>query len=113
IKCDQGIKAGGKVEAEHDIVVARGIQAGESIVAGNHIETGWGMLAGCDIVADGSIKAGEGLAAAGRIAAGLGHGVYAGLRVRLDAWADAARGVAQTRPDQLISGYWCDSTVPA
>jgi predicted acyltransferase (DUF342 family) len=113
IKCEQGIKAGGKVQAEHDIIVARGIQAGASIMAGNHIETGWGMLAGCDIVADGSIKAGEGMAAAGRIAAGLGHGVYAGLRVRLDAWADAARVVAQARPDQLISGYWCDSAMPA
>src|SRR5690606_11146032 len=92
---------------EHDIVVARGIQAGESIVAGNHIETGWGIQSGCDIVADGSIKAGEGLAAGGHIVPGSGHGVYAGLRVRLDAWADAARVIAQNRPEQLISGYWC------
>lgn len=113
IKCDQGIKAGGRVQAEHDIVVANGIQAGESICAGNHLETGWGMLAGCDIVADGSIKAGEGLAAAGRIEPGAGHGVYAGLRVRLDAWADAARVIAAAKPAELISGYWCGSETPA
>ena len=107
IKCSQGIKVGGKVKAEHDILVERGIQAGESIVAGNHIETGWGIQSGCDIVADGSIKAGEGVAAAGKIEPGSGHGIYAGLRVRLDAWAEAAQVVAQVRPAQLISGHWC------
>lgn len=113
IKCEQGIKAGGRVQAEHDIVVANGIQAGASICAGNHLETGWGMLAGCDIVADGSIKAGEGLVAAGRIEPGEGHGIYAGLRVRLDAWADAARVMASVKPADLISGYWCGGDNPA
>src|SRR5690606_25098593 len=97
------------IKAEHDIVVARGIQSGGSVIAGNHIETGWGIQSGCDIVAEGSIKAGEGLVADGLIEPGQGHGVYAGLCVRLDAWADAARVVARVRPPQLISGYWCGS----
>ncbi len=109
IKCDEGIKAGGQVKADHDILVVNGIQAGDSVLAGNHIETGWGILSGSDIVAEGSIKAGEGLAAAGKIEPGDGHGVYAGLRVRLDAWAVAARVVAQSRPKQLVSGFWCEA----
>jgi hypothetical protein len=95
------------VRAGHDLRVERGIQAGGSIVAGNHLEAGWGMLAGSDIVADGTIRAGEGLMAAGDIVSGTGHGIYAGLRVRLDAWADAARVMARTKPATLISGHWC------
>ena len=64
------------------------------------------MIAGEDIRAEGAIRAGEGVQAAGCIEAGAGHGIYAGLSVRLDAWPACARVVAQARPQQLVSGHW-------
>jgi hypothetical protein len=88
------------------IKVRRDIHVQSVLRAGRAIHAGAGIRAGGDIAADGSIKAGEGLAAAGLITPGSGHGIYAGLKVRLDAWADAARVVASVRPDALISGYW-------
>ncbi|CAB3631388.1 hypothetical protein SB816_13740 [Achromobacter sp. SIMBA_011] len=106
LKCGQGIKAGGGVQAAKDIDAACGIQAGASIACGGHLAAGWGLIAGEDIRADGSIRAGEGVQADGRIEAGDGHGVYAGLNVRLDAWAVCARVQARERPAQLVSGHW-------
>ena len=106
IKCGQGIKAGGDVRAEKEINADCGIQAGGAIHCGDHLASGWGMIAGADIRAEGSIRAGEGVHADGTIRAGDGHGVYAGLSVRLDAWSVCARVVAQARPAQLVSGYW-------
>ncbi|WP_313701947.1 hypothetical protein [Achromobacter sp.] len=106
IKCGQGIKAGGGVRAEQEINAGCGIQAGGSIQSGEHLACGWGLIAGEDIRAEGAIRAGEGAQAAGVIEAGAGHGVYAGLSVRLDAWDLCARVVAQTRPAQLVSGHW-------
>lgn len=106
IKCGQGIKAGGSVRAEMEINAACGIQAGGGIQCGEHLACGWGLIAGEDIRAEGAIRAGEGVQAAGIIEAGRGHGVYAGLSVRLDAWDLCARVVAQTRPAQLVSGHW-------
>lgn len=106
IKCGQGIKAGGGVRAEQEINAACGIQAGGSIECGDHLACGWGLIAGEDIRAEGAIRAGEGVQAAGVIEAGAGHGVYAGLSVRLDAWDLCARVVAQRRPAQLVSGHW-------
>ncbi|CAB3825252.1 FapA family protein [Achromobacter animicus] len=106
IKCGQGIKAGGGVTAEQEINAGCGIQAGGSIQSGEHLACGWGLIAGEDIRAEGAIRAGEGAQAAGVIEAGAGHGVYAGLSVRLDAWDLCARVVAQSRPAQLVSGHW-------
>ncbi|MFJ3460507.1 hypothetical protein [Achromobacter spanius] len=106
IKCGQGIKAGGGVRAEQEINAGCGIQAGGTIQSGEHLACGWGLIAGEDIRAEGAIRAGEGAQAAGVIEAGAGHGVYAGLSVRLDAWDLCARVVAQTRPAQLVSGHW-------
>ena len=106
IKCGQGIKAGGGVTAEQEINAACGIQAGGSIQSGEHLACGWGLIAGEDIRAEGAIRAGEGAQAAGVIEAGAGHGVYAGLSVRLDAWDLCARVIAQSRPAQLVSGHW-------
>ena len=106
IKCGQGIKAGGGVTAEQEINAGCGIQAGGSIQSGEHLACGWGLIAGEDIRAEGAIRAGEGAQAAGVIEAGAGHGVYAGLSVRLDAWGLCARVVAQSRPAQLVSGHW-------
>jgi len=109
IKCGQGIKAGGGVRADQEINAGCGIQAGGSIQSGEHLACGWGLIAGEDIRAEGAIRAGEGAQAAGVIEAGAGHGVYAGLSVRLDAWDLCARVIAQTRPAQLVSGYWAGS----
>ncbi|WP_224776954.1 FapA family protein [Achromobacter insolitus] len=106
IKCGQGIKAGGGVTAEQEINAGCGIQAGGSIQSGEHLACGWGLIAGEDIRAEGAIRAGEGAQAAGVIEAGAGHGVYAGLSVRLDAWDLCARVIAQARPAQLVSGHW-------
>lgn len=106
IKCSQGIKTGGDVRADKEINAAYGIQAGGSIQCGEHLASGWGLIAGGDIRAEGSIRAGEGVQAEGVIQAGDGHGVYAGLSVRLDAWSVCARVSAQTRPAQLVSGHW-------
>ncbi|WP_454674276.1 hypothetical protein [Achromobacter pestifer] len=106
IKCGQGIKTGGDLRAAKEINAACGIQAGGSIHCGDHLASGWGMIAGGDIRADGSIRSGEGVQAEGEIQAGDGHGVYAGLSVRLDAWSVCARVAAQTRPTQLVSGHW-------
>jgi hypothetical protein len=71
------------------------------------------MIAGGDIRADGSIRAGEGVKADGVIQAGDGHGVYAGLSVRLDAWSVCARVVARSRPAQLVSGHWAGPSTVA
>jgi len=106
IKCGQGIKTGGDVRADKEINAACGIQAGGDIQCGDHLASGWGMIAGGDIRADGSIRAGEGVQAEGTVQAGDGHGVYAGLSVRLDAWPVCARVSARTRPAQLVSGHW-------
>lgn len=106
IKCGQGIKAGGAVRAEKEINAGCGIQAGGAIQCGDHLACGWGLIAGEDIRAEGAIRAGEGVQAAGIIEAGTGHGVYAGLSVRLDAWDLCARVIAQARPAQLVSGHW-------
>jgi len=106
IKCGQGIKTGGDVRADKEINAGSGIQAGGAIECGEHLASGWGIIAGGDIRAQGSIRAGEGVQADGLIQAGDGHGVYAGLSVRLDAWSVCALVIAQARPAQLVSGHW-------
>lgn len=106
LKCGQGIKTGGDVRADKDISAGSGIQAGGAIHCGDHLASGWGIIAGGDICAQGAIRAGEGIQAEGQIQAGDGHGVYAGLSVRLDAWSVCARVVAEERPHQLVSGHW-------
>src|SRR5690606_13945152 len=102
----QGIKTGGDLRAQAAVTAARGIQAAGEIVCGDHLEAGWGIKAGGDVIADGAIRVGEGIEAGGRILAGPGHGVYAGLRVRMDAWEVSARVSASVPPAVLVSGYW-------
>ncbi|MBV7486798.1 FapA family protein [Bordetella sp. BOR01] len=109
----QGIKTEGDLRAQTEIVVARGIQAAGDIVCGDHLEAGWGIKAGGDVIADGAIRVGEGIESGGRIVAGPGHGVYAGLRVRMDAWEVSARVSASVPPVALISGYWAADAVHA
>jgi len=119
LRCDQGIKTGGDVCVQGEAAVERGILAAGSVQCGDHLEAGWGIKAGGDVAADGAIRVGEGIEAGGHIAAGPGHGVYAGLRVRMDAWDVSARVCAHARPQALVSGYWvvdqadADMTAPA
>jgi len=102
----QGIKTDADVRVQGEAVAARGIQAGGDVIGGDHLETGWGIKAGGDVIADGAIRVGEGIESGGRIVAGAGHGIYAGLRVRMDAWDVSARVSAQDPPAALVSGYW-------
>ncbi|MCD0505782.1 FapA family protein [Bordetella petrii] len=106
----QGIKAGGDVCAQDALEVQRGIQAAGSVCCGDHLEAGWGIKAGGDVAADGAIRAGEGIEAGGRILAGAGHGIYAGLRVRMDAWEVSARVTACELPALLVSGHWAPAS---
>src|SRR3546814_10038163 len=102
----QGIKTGGDLRVQAEVTAARGIQAAGEVVCGDHLEAGWGIKAGGDVIADGAIRVGEGIESGGRILAGPGHGVYAGLRVRMDAWEVSARVSASVPPAVLVSGYW-------
>ncbi|HYG41403.1 MAG TPA: hypothetical protein VEA17_00635 [Bordetella sp.] len=102
----QGIKTEGDLRVQAEVVAARGIQAAGGLNCGDHLEVGWGIKAGGDVIADGAIRVGEGIEAGGRIAAGAGHGIYAGLRVRMDAWEVSARVSASAPPVALVSGYW-------
>ena len=111
LRGEQGIKTDGDLRAQGEVVVGRGIQAGGSVQCGDHLEAGWGIKAGGDVVADGAIRVGEGIEAGGRILPGPGHGIYAGLRVRLDAWDLSARVSARVRPEALVSGYWAADDV--
>lgn len=106
LRCGRGIRAGADVAAGHDLLAAQGILAGGGITAGNHIDSAWGIKAADDILAQGTIRAGEGVEAGGDIGCGAGYGIYAGLQVRRDAWADSARIQARQRPEGLISGHW-------
>ncbi|MDM9561349.1 hypothetical protein [Bordetella petrii] len=104
--CAQGIKTDGDVRVQQEVQAGRGILAAGSVVCGDHLQAEWGIKAGGDVIADGAIRVGEGIEAGGRILAGPGHGVYAGLRVRMDAWDVSARVSASARPAALVSGYW-------
>jgi len=106
LRTGQGIKTGGDLRAQDEVTAARGIQAAGAVVCGDHLEAGWGIKAGGDVIADGAIRVGEGIESGGRILAGPGHGVYAGLRVRMDAWEVSARVSASAPPAVLVSGYW-------
>jgi len=106
LRCEQGVKTDGDVRVQGELMVGRGIQAAGTVLCGDHLEAGWGIKAGGDVAADGAIRVGEGIEAGGQILAGPGHGVYAGLRVRMDAWDVSARVCASERPQALVSGYW-------
>lgn len=106
LRCEQGIKSGDAVRVQGEICAARGIQVAGDLLCGDHLEAGWGIKADGHVMADGAIRVGEGIEAGGRIEAGPGHGVYAGLRVRMDAWDVSARVIACAPPAGLVSGFW-------
>lgn len=106
ILCRQGIKAGGAIQSEGGIQAERGIIAGEGIYCEDFLDARWGVKAGGDITAGSAIRVGEGIETPGLISCGAGHGIYAGLAVRVDAWEISARVYARERPEQLLSGFW-------
>lgn len=113
VQCRGSVSAGGVLRSGADIRVAQGLVGRAGIECGGHLEAGWGIKAAEDIVAQACIRAGESLRAEGEIRAGCGYGVFAGLSVRRDAWGCSARVSAQSRPDQLLSGWWVEPAVPA
>lgn len=113
VQCGGSVSAGGLLRSGADIRVAHGLIGRAGIECGGHLEAGWGIKAAEAIVAQGCIRAGESLCAEGEIRAGCGYGVFAGLSVRRDAWGCSARVSAQSRPDQLLSGWWVEPAVPA
>ena len=62
------------------------------------------------LIAGGGIKAGLGIEAGDSIKAGLGFGVYAGLKIRLNYWPIDAKVSAKTKPENLVSGFWVESS---
>ena len=52
------------------------------------------------------ILAGDGIKAGCGIKAGRGHGIFAGLAVKIVDWPQFAVVTAKTKPDNLISGHW-------
>ena len=70
------------------IIVSKGISVGGYLCAGRGIEAGWG------------IKAGDG------IEAGDDYGIYAGMRIRISDWETCGVVSANTKPCNLISGFW-------
>ena len=107
--CGQGVKIGGELRAQGQIDVRRGIDAGDSVTSALHIRAGWGIRCQGDIVSGGAIRVGESLVATGVIETGEGYGIFAGVDVSMDAWEDNARVSARSKPQRLISGWWCAS----
>ncbi|CAM4169431.1 DUF342 domain-containing protein [Kerstersia similis] len=106
--CQQGVKVGGSIAVAGSLKITRGLIAGGGVVIEDYLDSGWGIKAGDDIRAGSAIRAGEGIETPGLLEAGEGHGVYAGLGVRFDAWEVSARVQARQRPAELISGYWVE-----
>ena len=56
------------------------------------------------------IIAGRGIEAGWGIEAGEGYGIYAGLNIKIDSWDKFAVVLANSRPQNLVSGYWSEKT---
>lgn len=110
IHCEKGIRAGGDITSDADIVARQGIECGGTLRCGGHLFTDWGIKALAQIEASGAISAGESLYTEGEICAGDGYGVYAGLNVPEHAWESSARVHACRRPRSLRSGHWANVT---
>jgi hypothetical protein len=108
VQCAASLHADGVLRSGGDIRVAEGLLSRGRIECGRHLEAGWGIKAVDSIAAHGCIRAGESLAAEGKIQAGCGYGVFAGLSVRRDAWECSARVSAREKPVGLMSGWWVE-----
>ena len=100
----------GKVVVKGMISVTGYLMAGSGIEAGDGIEAGFGIKAGDGIKAGWGIKAGEGIEAGCGIKAGEDYGIFAGLHVEIGRWEFYAKVTAKTKPENLISGFWCESS---
>ena len=92
LKVDFHLVAGSGIEAVDGIEAGCGIKAGDGIEAGWGIKSGWG------------IKAGDG------IKAGSDFGIFAGLCILLNYWSIDAKVSAKTKPENLVSGFWVESS---
>ena len=88
------IKVKGLISVTGYLMAGDGIKAGWSIEAGDGIKAGW------------SIEAGGGIRAGWSIEAGNGYGIFAGLRIRISDWKIYSSVIANTKPANLISGFW-------
>lgn len=113
LRCGKGLRAGDGIAVQGLLDVGNGIATGADLDCGNHIQAGWGILARGDIRAACSIRTGETLQAEGEISAGPGYGVFAGMNVQMDAWADCAWVRALRKPQGLVSGHWDGATLAA
>ena len=113
LHCGKGLRAGSGIVVRGLLDTGQGIVAGADVSGGNHIQAGWGIKAVGDIRAACSIRAGETLQAGGEIAAGPGYGIFAGMNVQMDAWADCAWVRARTKPRTLVSGHWDEPSMAA
>lgn len=109
LHCAKGIRTGGSITSDADIVARQGIECGGSLHCGGHLFADWGIKALEHMSATGAISAGESLYSDGEISAGEGYGVYAGLNVPEHAWESSARVHACKRPQSLRSGYWTNT----
>ncbi|MDB5915238.1 MAG: hypothetical protein JWP22_3913 [Ramlibacter sp.] len=96
----------GRVESTGSLRVTEGVVCDDDLACGMHLDAGRGIRSAGDIVAAGAIRAGESLDAEGRIQAGDGYGVFAGLSVQREDWATSARVRALQMPGALMSGFW-------
>ncbi|CAM4131812.1 hypothetical protein [Bordetella tumulicola] len=110
LHCDKGIRVGGDVISDADLMTRQGIECGGAITCGGHLYAGWGIKALEQITAAGTISAGESLYTEGEVCAGDGYGVYAGLQVPEHAWESSARVHACRRPESLRSGHWAHAS---
>ena len=100
----------GSIKVTGSIKVGLFLVAGGSIYACGSIHAGDDINAGGSIEAGGSIKAGWGIEAGDCIKAGGAFGVFAGLGIRLDRWRIDAKVSAKTKPENLVSGFWVESS---
>lgn len=106
VRAGKSLRVGGSIVGSDGLQVQHGLRSGGSIRSGLHIDAGWGIVAGSDIVAEGAIRAGECVVSAGDIEVGEGHGVYAGLSARRDAWPSSGQVRSKSPPVGLMSGLW-------
>lgn len=106
LEVGKGLEAGMSIKADWDIKVGWGINAGWNIEAGLNIKAGDGIRAGEEIRAGLAINAGRGIEAGGTIEAGENCGIFAGLKIKINQWADYAKVIAKSKPKNIISGYW-------
>ena len=114
-KTDAVLKIDGDIESKNlffggSIKVTGFIKVDFFLIAGGGIEAGLGIDAGFSIKAGDSIEAGWGIKAGDSIEAGWGFGVYAGLKIRLNYWPIDAKVSAKTKPENLVSGFWVESS---